>query len=201
MNKQVNNMENKRIVLCQQIQSIANEYDKSGEFEIADQCTQILNKLASNEISMKRAAFNLGGLFKNIGNIGKSVLPLAAGFIPGAGALGGALGNVFQQATGGQGGNILQGFLQDKLTQQLYGGGQQQQQVQNNYGNAQAIYGLVQKFTPQILQAGTQKNRQAFDTLKNAAMAEAKKIKGITPEELNGLDSTLVMKYNNPGYY
>ena len=32
-------------------------------------------------------------------------------------------------------------------------------------------------------------------------MAEAKKIKGITPEELNGLDSTLVMKYNNPGYY
>ena len=194
-------MENKRIVLCQQIQSIANEYDKSGEFEIADQCTQILNKLASNEISMKRAAFNLGGLFKNIGNIGKSVLPLAAGFIPGAGALGGALGNVFQQATGGQGGNILQGFLQDKLTQQLYGGGQQQQQVQNNYGNAQAIYGLVQKFTPQILQAGTQKNRQAFDTLKNAAMAEAKKIKGITPEELNGLDSTLVMKYNNPGYY
>lgn len=194
-------MENKRIVLCQQIQSIANEYDKSGEFEIADQCTQILNKLASNEISMKRAAFNLGGLFKNIGNIGKSVLPLAAGFIPGAGALGGTLGNVFQQATGGQGGNILQGFLQDKLQQQLYGGGQQQQQVQNNYGNAQAIYGLVQKFTPQILQAGTQKNRQAFDTLKNAAMAEAKKIKGITPEELNGLDSTLVMKYNNPGYY
>lgn len=196
-------MENKRIVLCQQIQSIANEYDKSGEFEIADQCTQILNKLAANEMSMKRAAFNLGGLFKNLGGLGKNILPLASMFIPGAGALGGTLGNVFQKATGGQGGNILQGFLQDKLQQQLYGGGQQQQQqqVQNNYGNAQAIYGLVQKFTPQILQAGTQKNRQAFDTLKNAAMAEAKKIKGITPEELNGLDSTLVMKYNNPGYY
>jgi hypothetical protein len=195
-------MENKRIVLCQQIQSIANEYDKNGEFEIADQCTKILNKLASNEISMQRAALNLGGLFKNIGNIGKNVLPLASMFIPGAGALGGALGGAFQQATGGQGGNILQGFLQDKLTQQLYGGGQQQQQqVQNNYGNAQAIYGLVQKYTPQILQAGTQKNRQAFDTLKNAAMTEAKKLKGITPEELNGLDSTLAMKFNNPGYY
>jgi hypothetical protein len=195
-------MENKRIVLCQQIQSIADEFDKSGDFDNADKCTDILNKLAANEISMKRAALNLGGLFKNIGNIGKTVLPLAAGFIPGAGALGGALGGAFQQATGGQGGNILQGFLQDKLTQQLYGGGQQQQQqVQNNYGNAQAIYGLVQKYTPQILQAGTQKNRQAFDTLKNAAMTEAKKLKGITPEELNGLDSTLAMKFNNPGYY
>ena len=195
-------MENKRIVLCQQIQSIANEYDKSGEFEIADQCTQILNKLASNEISMKRAAFNLGGLFKNIGNIGKSVLPLAAGFIPGGGALGGALGNAFQQATGGQGGNILQGFLQDKLQQQLYGGGQQQpQQAQNNYNNAQAIYGLVQKFTPGITQAGKSKDQKSFESLKNAAMNEAKKIKGITPEELNGLDSTFVMKYHNPIYY
>ncbi len=195
-------MENKRIVLCQQIQSIADEFDKSGDFDNADKCTDILNKLAANEISMKRAAFNLGGLFKNIGNIGKAVLPLAAGFIPGAGALGGALGGAFQQATGGQGGNILQGFLQDKLTQQLYGGGQQQQQqAQNNYGNAQAIYGLVQKYTPQVLQAGTQKNRQAFDTMLNAAMSEAKKIKGITPEELTGLDSTLRMKFNTPGYY
>ncbi len=195
-------MENKRIVLCQQIQSIADEFDKSGDFDNADKCTDILNKLAANEISMKRAAFNLGGLFKNIGNIGKAVLPLAAGFIPGAGALGGALGGAFQQATGGQGGNILQGFLQDKLTQQLYGGGQQQpQQAQNNYGNAQAIYNLVQKYTPQVLQAGTQKNRQAFDTMLNAAMADAKKIKGITPEELSGLDSTLRMKFNMPGYY
>jgi hypothetical protein len=195
-------MENKRIVLCQQIQSIADEFDKSGDFDNADKCTDILNKLAANEISMKRAAFNLGGLFKNIGNIGKAVLPLAAGFIPGAGALGGALGGAFQQATGGQGGNILQGFLQDKLTQQLYGGGQQQpQQAQNNYGNAQAIYNLVQKYTPQVLQAGTQKNRQAFDTMLNAAMADAKKIKGITPEELTGLDSTLRMKFNMPGYY
>ncbi len=195
-------MENKRIVLCQQIQSIADEFDKSGDFDNADKCTDILNKLAANEISMKRAAFNLGGLFKNIGNIGKTVLPLAAGFIPGAGALGGALGGAFQQATGGQGGNILQGFLQDKLTQQLYGGGQQQpQQAQNNYGNAQAIYNLVQKYTPQVLQAGTQKNRQAFDTMLNAAMADAKKIKGITPEELTGLDSTLRMKFNMPGYY
>ncbi len=195
-------MENKRVVLCQQIQSIADEFDKSGDFDNADKCTDILNKLAANEISMKRAAFNLGGLFKNIGNIGKAVLPLAAGFIPGAGALGGALGGAFQQATGGQGGNILQGFLQDKLTQQLYGGGQQQQQqVQNNYGNAQAIYNLVQKYTPQVLQAGTQKNRQAFDTMLNAAMSEAKKIKGITPEELTGLDSTLRMKFNTPGYY
>jgi hypothetical protein len=195
-------MENKRIVLCQQIQSIANEFDKSGDFDNADKCTEILNRLAANEISMKRAAFNLGGLFKNIGNIGKNVLPLASMFIPGAGALGGALGGAFQQATGGQGGNILQGFLQDKLTQQLYGGGQQQQQqAQNNYGNAQAIYGLVQKYSPQILESGRQKNRQAFDTMLNAAMSEAKKIKGITPEELTGLDSTLRMKFNTPGYY
>lgn len=195
-------MENKRIVLCQQIQSIADEFDKSGDFDNADKCTEILNKLAANEISMKRAAFNVGGLFKNLGNIGKNVLPLASMFIPGAGALGGALGGAFQQATGGQGGNILQGFLQDKLTQQLYGGGQQQpQQAQNNYGNAQAIYGIVQKYTPQVLQAGTQKNRQAFDTLLNAAMSEAKKLKGITPEELTGLDSTLRMKFNTPGYY
>jgi len=196
-------MENKRIVLCQQIKSIANEFDKSGDFDNADKCTEILNRLAANEISMKRAAFNLGGLFKNIGNIGKNVLPLASMFIPGAGALGGALGGAFQQATGGQGGNILQGFLQDKLTQQLYGGGQQQQpqQAQNNYGNAQAIYGLVQKYSPQILESGRQKNRQAFDTMLNAAMSEAKKIKGITPEELTGLDSTLRMKFNTPGYY
>ena len=195
-------MENKRIVLCQQIQSIANEFDKSGDFDNADKCTEILNKLAANEISMKRAAFNVGGLFKNLGNIGKNVLPLASMFIPGAGALGGTIGNALQQATGGQGGNILQGFLQDKLTQQLYGGGQQQpQQAQNNYGNAQAVYGIVQKYSPQVLQAGTQKNRQAFDTILNAAMAEAKKIKGITPEELTGLDSTLRMKFNMPGYY
>jgi len=196
-------MENKRIVLCQQIQSIANEYDQSGEFEIADQCTKILNKLAANEISMKRAAFNLGGLFKNLGGLGKNILPLASMFIPGAGALGGTLGNVFQKATGGQGGDILQGFLQDKLQQQLYGGGgqQQPQQAQNNYGNAQAIYGLVQKYSPQVMQAGTQKNRQAFDTLLNAAMSEAKKLKGITPEESQGLDSTLRMKFNMPGYY
>lgn len=196
-------MENKRIVLCKQIEAIANEYDKNGEFEVADQCTQILNKLAAKEITMQKAAFNLGGLFKNLGNVGKAILPLAAGFIPGAGALGGALGGAFQQATGGQGGNILQGFLQDKLQQQLYGGGgqQQPQQFQNNYGNAQAIYGLVQKYTPQVLQAGTQKNRQAFDTFLNAAMNEAKKIKGITPEELQGLDSTLRMKFNSPGFY
>ena len=196
-------MENKRIVLCKQIEAIANEYDKSGEFEIADQCTQILNKLAAKEISMQRAAFNLGGLFKNLGNIGKNILPIAASFIPGAGALGGALGGILQQATGGQGGDILQGFLQDKLQQQLYGSGAQQQpqQFQNNYGNAQAIYGLVQKYTPQVLQAGTQKNRQAFDTFLNAAMNEAKKIKGITPEELQGLDSTLRMKFNSPGFY
>jgi hypothetical protein len=195
-------MDNKRIVLCQQIQSIADEFDKSGDFDNADKCTEILNKLAANQISMKRAAFNLGGLFKNLGGLGKNILPLASMFIPGAGALGGALGGAFQQATGGQGGNILQGFLQDKLTQQLYGGGQQQpQQAQNNYGNAQAIYGIVQKYTPQILQAGTQKNRQAFDTMLNAAMADAKKIKGITSEELTGLDSTLRMKFNMPGYY
>lgn len=196
-------MENKRIVLCKQIEAIANEYDKNGDFEVADQCTQILNKLAAKEITMQKAAFNLGGLFKNLGNVGKAVLPLAAGFIPGAGALGGALGGAFQQATGGQGGNILQGFLQDKLQQQLYGSGAQQQpqQFQNNYGNAQAIYGLVQKYTPQVLQAGTQKNRQAFDTFLNAAMNEAKKIKGITPEELQGLDSTLRMKFNSPGFY
>ena len=196
-------MENKRIVLCKQIQEIANEYDKNGEFEIADQCTQILNKLAAKEITMQRAAFNLGGLFKNIGNIGKAVLPLAAGFIPGAGALGGALGGAFQQATGGQGGNILQGFLQDKLQQQLYGGGgqQQPQQYQNNYNNAQAIYGLVQKYTPKILEAGRMRQQDVFNTLKNAAMAEAKKLKGITIEELNGLDSTLSMKFTNPGYF
>jgi len=196
-------MENKRIVLCQQIQSIANEYDQSGEFEIADQCTKILNKLAANEISIKTAAFNLGGLFKNLGGLGKNILPLASMFIPGAGALGGALGGAFQQATGGQGGNILQGFLQDKLQQQLYGGGgqQQPQQVQNNYNNAQAIYGLVQKYTPGITQAGRLLDRKSFDTLKNAAMNEAKKIKGITPEELNGLDSTFVMKYTNPTQY
>lgn len=196
-------MENKRIVLCKQIEAIANEYDKSGEFEIADQCTQILNKLAAKEISMQKAAFNLGGLFKNLGNIGKNILPIAASFIPGAGALGGALGGILQQATGGQGGDILQGFLQDKLQQQLYGGGgqQQPQQYQNNYNNAQAIYGIVQKYTPQILEAGRLGKKDAFNTLKNAAMAEAKKLKGITIEELNGLDSTLSMKFTNPGYF
>jgi hypothetical protein len=84
----------------------------------------------------------------------------------------------------------------------LYGGGQQQpQQAQNNYNNAQAIYGLVQKFTPGITQAGKTRDEKSFMSLKNAAMAEAKKIKGITPEELNGLDSTFVMKYQNPIYY
>ena len=93
--------------------------------------------------------------------------------------------------------------MKAELQQQLYGGGgqQQPQQYQNNYNNAQAIYGLVQKYTPQILEAGRMRKQDVFNTLKNAAMAEAKKLKGITIEELNGLDSTLSMKFTNPGYF
>ena len=87
-----------KIKLAEKYSKIANLLDEVGEHEVADACTYIVNKLASDKSFVKEAAgFNLGGLGKMLGGVGKNMLQ--------GGLLGGLMGSLFpgqQQAQGQQ---------------------------------------------------------------------------------------------------
>ena len=77
-----------KIKLAEKYSRIANLLDEVGEHEIADACTVIVNRLASDKSFIKEAAgFNLGGLGKMLGGVGKEML--------GGGLLGGLMGSLF----------------------------------------------------------------------------------------------------------
>lgn len=91
------NMSNK-IKLAEKYSRIANLLDEVGEHEVADACTVVVNRLASDKSFIKEAAgFNLGGLGKMLGGAGKNMLQ--------GGFLGGLMGSLFpgQQQAQGQG--------------------------------------------------------------------------------------------------
>jgi hypothetical protein len=84
-----------KIKLAEKYSRIANLLDEVGEHEVADACTVIVNRLASDKSFIKEAAgFNLGGLGKMVGGLGKNML--------GGGLLGGLMGSLFpgQQGQG-----------------------------------------------------------------------------------------------------
>lgn len=84
-----------KIKLAEKYSKIANLLDEVGEHEVADACTMIVNKLASDKSFVKEAAgFNLGGLGKMVGGLGKNMLQ--------GGLLGGLMGSLFpgQQGQG-----------------------------------------------------------------------------------------------------
>jgi len=84
-----------KIKLAEKYSRIANLLDEVGEHEVADACTVIVNRLASDKSFVKEAAgFNLGGLGKMVGGLGKNML--------GGGLLGGLMGSLFpgQKAQG-----------------------------------------------------------------------------------------------------
>jgi len=77
-----------KIKLAEKYSRIANLLDEVGEHEIADACTVIVNRLASDKSFIKEAAgFNLGGLGKMLGGAGKNMLQ--------GGFLGGLMGSLF----------------------------------------------------------------------------------------------------------
>ena len=77
-----------KIKLAEKYSRIANLLDEVGEHEVADACTVIVNRLASNKSFIKEAAgFNLGGLGKMLGGVGKEMR--------GGGLLGGLMGSLF----------------------------------------------------------------------------------------------------------
>ena len=77
-----------KIKLAEKYSRIANLLDEVGEHEIADACTVIVNRLASDKSFIKEAAgFNLGGLGKMLGGVGKEM--------HGGGLLGGLMGSLF----------------------------------------------------------------------------------------------------------
>lgn len=77
-----------KIKLAEKYSRIANLLDEVGEHEVADACTVIVNRLASNKSFVKEAAgFNLGGLGKMVGGLGKNMLQ--------GGLLGGLMGSLF----------------------------------------------------------------------------------------------------------
>ena len=78
-----------KIKLAEKYSRIANLLDEVGEHEVADACTVIVNRLASDKSFIKEAAgFNLGGLGKMVGGLGKNMLG-------GGGLLGGLMGSLF----------------------------------------------------------------------------------------------------------
>ena len=82
-----------KIKLAEKYSKIANLLDEVGEHEIADACTMIVNKLASDKSFVKEAAgFNLGGLGKMVGGLGKNMLQ--------GGLLGGLMGSLFPAQQG-----------------------------------------------------------------------------------------------------
>jgi hypothetical protein len=84
-----------KIKLAEKYSRIANLLDEVGEHEVADACTVIVNRLASDKSFVKEAAgFNLGGLGKMVGGLGKNMLQ--------GGLLGGLMGSLFpgQQGQG-----------------------------------------------------------------------------------------------------
>ena len=77
-----------KIKLAEKYSRIANLLDEVGEHEVADACTVIVNRLASDKSFIKEAAgFNLGGLGKMLGGAGKNMLQ--------GGLLGGLMGSLF----------------------------------------------------------------------------------------------------------
>lgn len=77
-----------KIKLAEKYSRIANLLDEVGEHEVADACTVVVNRLASDKSFIKEAAgFNLGGLGKMLGGAGKNML--------GGGLLGGLMGSLF----------------------------------------------------------------------------------------------------------
>ncbi len=85
-----------KIKLAEKYSKIANLLDEVGEHEVADACTLIVNRLASDKSFVKEAAgFNLGGLGKMLGGVGKNMLQ--------GGLLGGLMGSLFPGQQQGQG--------------------------------------------------------------------------------------------------
>ncbi len=85
-----------KIKLAEKYSKIANLLDEVGEHEVADACTLIVNRLASEKSFVKEAAgFNLGGLGKMLGGVGKNMLQ--------GGLLGGLMGSLFPGQQQGQG--------------------------------------------------------------------------------------------------
>jgi hypothetical protein len=77
-----------KIKLAEKYSRIANLLDEVGEHEVADACTVVVNRLASDKSFIKEAAgFNLGGLGKMLGGAGKNMLQ--------GGLLGGLMGSLF----------------------------------------------------------------------------------------------------------
>ena len=77
-----------KIKLAEKYSRIANLLDEVGEHEVADACTVVVNRLASDKSFIKEAAgFNLGGLGKMLGGAGKNMLQ--------GGFLGGLMGSLF----------------------------------------------------------------------------------------------------------
>lgn len=91
-----------KIKLAEKYSKIANLLDEVGEHEVADACTLIVNRLASDKSFVKEAAgFNLGGLGKMLGGVGKNMLQ--------GGLLGGLMGSLFPGQQQGQGQQQAQG--------------------------------------------------------------------------------------------
>ena len=86
-----------KIKLAEKYSKIANLLDEVGEHEVADACTYIVNRLASDK-SFVKEAFNLGGLGRSLGNIGKNFLQGGGG-----GLLGGLMGSLFPGQKQGRG--------------------------------------------------------------------------------------------------
>jgi hypothetical protein len=83
-----------KIKLAEKYSKIANLLDEVGEHEVADACTYIVNRLASDR-SFVKEAFNLGGIGKMLGGVGKNMLQ--------GGLLGGLMGSLFPGQQQGQG--------------------------------------------------------------------------------------------------
>ena len=164
-----------KIKLAEKYSRIANLLDEVGEHEVADACTVIVNRLALDKSFIKEAAgFNLGGLGKMVGGLGKNML--------GGGLLGGLMGSLFP----GQKGQPIQGQaaqpqMNPQLTQAMQSLSALDQTVQNTLINSftQAVTKAVQEAqavaqnaarTPTVSPAGLNLLRK-FPTLNNANLA------------------------------
>ena len=147
-----------KIKLAEKYSRIANLLDEVGEHEVADACTVIVNRLASDKSFVKEAAgFNLGGLGKMVGGLGKNML--------GGGLLGGLMGSLFPGQKGQpQQGQAAQPQMNAELAKAMQSLSALDQTVQNT---------LITGFTQAVTQAAQAAQAAAQTTARTPTVAPA----------------------------
>lgn len=150
-----------KIKLAEKYSRIANLLDEVGEHEVADACTVIVNRLASDKSFIKEAAgFNLGGLGKMLGGAGKNMLQ--------GGLLGGLMGSLFP----GQ-------KAQAPGQQQAQGQGQQTQMDPQLARAMQSLTALNPTVKSNLINAFTQSVKKAVQEAQEVARIQTLNQSGV----------------------